>query len=247
MKLPCKVLSTSALSAIFAASVFATPSFAQEADTEAQIPEAEINNVEQIPEGSSETDIEAPNKAPEHLEIVKTIDEPTGGEIGAVTVANDATVDEVLGALAATDDSDQTHEVIGEDDEVKEGASEVAAGDELTVTAEDGTTASYDLSVEGSSEIDIEAPNKAPEHLEIVKTIDEPTDGEIGAVTVANDATVDEVLGALAATDDSDQTHEVIGEDNEVKEGASEVATGDELTVTAEDGTTASYDITVED
>jgi len=261
LKLPYKVLSVSAISAVITVSAIATPAFAQDVnnDQPANGQEAstlELNNVSQsAEEESSEVDVAAPNKAPEHLEVVKTIEEPTDEETGAITVANGSTADETLGALAPADGSDQTQEVIGENGEVKEGQTELTTGDQLVVTAEDGTTATYGITVEedsdnaaeGSSEVDVAAPNKAPEHLEIVKTIEEPTDEETGAITVANGSTADETLGALAPADGSDQTQEVTGENGEVKEGQAELTTGDQLVVTAEDGTTATYGITVEE
>ena len=233
MKKSYKILPVSALSALIAVTAFVTPTFAQEATSQ------EVNSEEE----SSEIEIDAPNKAPEELEIVKKIDEPTDEDPGAITVANGATVKEMLRAIAAPDGSDQTYKVTDEDGKVKKGKRELATGDQLTVTAEDGTTATYEIYEKESSEIEIDAPNKAPEELEIVKKIDEPTDEEAGAITVANGATVKEMLRAIAAPDGSDQTYKVTDEDGKVKKGKRELATGDQLTVTAEDGTTATYEI----
>ena len=55
------------------------------------------------------------------------------------------------------------------------------------------------------------------------------------------------MLRAIAAPDGSNQTYKVTNEDGEVKKGKRELATGDQLTVTAEDGTTATYDIIVKE
>ncbi|WP_087974821.1 hypothetical protein [Oceanobacillus rekensis] len=206
----------------------------------------EINVTE---EESSEVEVKAPNKAPEHLEIVKTIEEPTDEEKGSITVANATKVKEMLRALAATDGSEQTYEVTGEDSQVKEGESELATDDQFVVTAEDGTQATYTIFVEESksSEVEVHAPNKAPKHLKKITKIEEPTDEEKGSITVANAVTVDGMLGALAATDGSEQTHEVTGEDGQAKEGESELATDDQFVVTAEDGTQANYTIIEEE
>lgn len=162
MKRPFKLLSATALSALIAVPALATPAFAQETNTEskaseeainnAEIPEEERENAEQIPEGSNEIEIIAPNKAPEHLEIVTDIEEPTEEEQGSVTVSYNATVDEMLGALAPADDSQQTHEVTGEDGEVKEDESELETGDELIVTAEDRTEVAYAIIAETEEE-----------------------------------------------------------------------------------------------
>ncbi|WP_197462199.1 hypothetical protein, partial [Bhargavaea cecembensis] len=92
-------------------------------------------------------------------------------------------------------------------------------------------------------EVEVHAPNKAPQHLKKILKIDEPTEEEKGSITVAHAVTVDGMLGALAATDGSNQTHEVTGEDGQAKEGESELATGDQFIVTAEDGTQATYTI----
>ncbi|WP_339229755.1 hypothetical protein NSQ77_06600 [Oceanobacillus sp. FSL K6-2867] len=233
MKKSYKILPVSALSALIAVSAFVTPTFAQEATSQ------EINSEEE----SSEIEIDAPNKAPEELEIVKKIEDPTDEEAGAITVANGATVKEMLRAIAAPDGSDQTYKVTDEDGEKKKGKSELTTGDQLTVTAEDGTTATYEIYEKESSEIEIHAPNKAPAELKVIWKIDEPTDEEAGAITVANGATVKEMLRAIAAPDGSDQTYKVTDEDGEKKKGKSELTTGDQLTVTAEDGTTATYEV----
>ncbi|MFP3490218.1 hypothetical protein R0K20_21720, partial [Staphylococcus sp. SIMBA_130] len=53
--------------------------------------------------------------------------------------------------------------------------------------------------------------------------------------TVANDATVKEMLRAIAAPDGSNQTYKVTNEDGEVKKGKRELATGDQLMVTEQE------------
>ena len=70
-------------------------------------------------------------------------------------------------------------------------------------------------------------------------------DEEKGSITVANGTKVKEMLRALAATDGSDQTYEVNGEDGQVKGAGNELATDDQFVVTAEDGTEAIYTIIV--
>ncbi|WP_197462235.1 hypothetical protein, partial [Bhargavaea cecembensis] len=192
---------------------------------------------------SSVVEVHAPNKAPEHLEIVKTIEEPTDEEKGSITVAHATKVIEMLRALAATDGSKQTYEVIRENGKVKGAGNKLATDDQLVVTAEDGTQATYMIIADESSEVEVHAPNKAPEHLEIVKTIEEPTDEEKGSITVANATKVKEMLRALAATDGSKQTYEVTGKNGKVKGAGNKLATDDQLVVTAEDGTQATYTI----
>ncbi|WP_187773610.1 hypothetical protein, partial [Oceanobacillus polygoni] len=196
---------------------------------------------------SSEIKIHAPNKAPDELKVIWKIDEPTDEEAGEITVAKAATVKKMLRAIAAPDGSDQTYKVTDEDGEAKTDKSELATGDQLTVTAEDGTTATYEVYEKESSEIKIHAPNKAPDELKVIWKIDKPTDEEAGEITVANAATVKKMLRAIAAPDGSDQTYKVTDGDGKTKKGKRELAAGDQLTVTAEDGTTATYDIIVKD
>jgi len=65
------------------------------------------------------------------------------------------------------------------------------------------------------------------------------------AITVALGTTVAELLAALKSTDGSNQTYSVTDADADGKTGTTALVTTDLLNVTAEDNTTAQYDITV--
>lgn len=65
------------------------------------------------------------------------------------------------------------------------------------------------------------------------------------AITVALGTTVAGLLAALKSTDGSNQTYSVTDADADGKTGTTALVTTDLLNVTAEDNTTAQYDITV--
>jgi len=161
----------------------------------------------------------------------------TGDAITAIPFGTKA--GELMGALTSTDGSTQAYGLVAADGKTAvTGSTALLTGDELIVTAADGAaTATYAVSVAASS--DTSLMDAAADGGTYVTSIVGTTIG------VAYGTTADDLTGALTSTDGSTQSYAVEDSGQSALSGSTELVTGDQLVVTAADGTTAPYQITV--
>jgi len=153
----------------------------------------------------------------------------TTGTMG-VNVAYDTTVSELTGSVESTDGSTLSYQVMDNLGNPLSGSTALTSGDKLVVTASNGKTVStYSIAV-------AKDPNTA-----IVSTnasyVTSVSSTSPRSVDVSFGTTATELEGAIASTDSSAQTYQVVASDGTTPVTGA-LSTGNELIVTAADGTT---------